>query len=193
MSSPRTNAISPAPSHGTAATFGHGGAPTNGSTLHPPSGGVAPARSVSGASASSRRDTVQPAAPPHVIDGPSGRLLCIADVRGNLSSLNALAREHNAQAIIHTGDFGFYEQASFDRISDRTLRHLVQYSTLISASLRQKLLGNDPSRPGAPPVASVRAQLQAQSASQGTGTLLSELQSFLSGSLAFDVPATSPA
>lgn len=38
---------------------------------------------------------------------------------GNLSSLNALAREHNAQAIIHTGDFGFYEHASFDRISDR--------------------------------------------------------------------------
>ena len=27
---------------------------------------------------------------------------------GKISQLNDLAAEHNAQAIIHTGDFGFY-------------------------------------------------------------------------------------
>jgi len=68
-----------------------------------------------------------------VIDTRGGRILCVADVRGalcldcsccsgygklmqlghfpgKLSTLNALAIEHNAKAIIHTGDFGFYGQ-----------------------------------------------------------------------------------
>lgn len=43
-----------------------------------------------------------------VLDTHHGRLLCIADIRGKLSSLNDLAREVNAKAIIHTGDFGFF-------------------------------------------------------------------------------------
>jgi hypothetical protein len=42
-----------------------------------------------------------------VLDTTQGRLLCIADIRGNISHLNTLAAEANAQAIIHTGDFGF--------------------------------------------------------------------------------------
>ena len=43
-----------------------------------------------------------------VFDTAQGRLLCIADIRGRLSALNDLAREANASAIIHTGDFGFF-------------------------------------------------------------------------------------
>jgi hypothetical protein len=43
-----------------------------------------------------------------VLDTHHGRLLCIADIRGKLSSLNDLAREADAKAIIHTGDFGFF-------------------------------------------------------------------------------------
>ena len=43
-----------------------------------------------------------------VIDAVHGRILCIADVRGRLSSLNDMAIEVGAKAIIHTGDFGFY-------------------------------------------------------------------------------------
>lgn len=42
-----------------------------------------------------------------VLDLTHGRILCIADIRGNISHLNALAAEANADAIIHTGDFGF--------------------------------------------------------------------------------------
>ncbi|KAJ1032854.1 hypothetical protein NDA18_001577 [Ustilago nuda] len=84
--------------------------------------------------------------PPYVIDGPGGRIACIADVRGNLSLFNQVAAETGAQAIIHTGDFGFYDNASLERVSDRTLRHLVQYSTLIGANLRAQLLAVDPPR-----------------------------------------------
>jgi hypothetical protein len=43
-----------------------------------------------------------------VLDTNHGRILCIADIRGRLSALNDLAREVNAKAIIHTGDFGFF-------------------------------------------------------------------------------------
>ena len=41
-------------------------------------------------------------------DTNHGRILCIADIRGRLSALNDLAREANAKAVIHTGDFGFF-------------------------------------------------------------------------------------
>lgn len=43
-----------------------------------------------------------------VLDTHHGRILCIADIRGRLSALNDLARDVNAKAIIHTGDFGFF-------------------------------------------------------------------------------------
>jgi hypothetical protein len=43
-----------------------------------------------------------------ILDTIHGRILCVADIRGRLSALNDLAREANAQAVIHTGDFGFF-------------------------------------------------------------------------------------
>lgn len=43
-----------------------------------------------------------------LIDTVHGRILCVADIRGHFSSLNDLAREENAKAVIHTGDFGFF-------------------------------------------------------------------------------------
>lgn len=57
-----------------------------------------------------------------VFDTVHGRLLCIADIRGRLSALNDLARDANACAIIHTGDFGFFGASlphftSFDAVN----------------------------------------------------------------------------
>ncbi|ORY91733.1 hypothetical protein BCR35DRAFT_260887 [Leucosporidium creatinivorum] len=75
-----------------------------------------------------------------VINSAGGRILCVSDIRGAISTLNTLAAEHNAIAIIHSGDFGFYEPSSLASISDRTLRHLVQYSSLITPQFRSQLL-----------------------------------------------------
>jgi hypothetical protein len=36
------------------------------------------------------------------------KILCVADIRGKLSLLNSMAKDVNAAAVIHTGDFGFY-------------------------------------------------------------------------------------
>lgn len=38
---------------------------------------------------------------------------------GNLRSLNELAKTANADYILHTGDFGFYDHTSLDRIADK--------------------------------------------------------------------------
>lgn len=74
-------------------------------------------QSVSRPASTSTRPAISPAPRnvPHkvntqtkVFDTAQGRLLCIADIRGRLSALNDLAREANAVAIIHTGDFGFF-------------------------------------------------------------------------------------
>lgn len=38
---------------------------------------------------------------------------------GNLRSLNELAKQARADHIIHTGDFGFYDETSLERIADK--------------------------------------------------------------------------
>lgn len=38
---------------------------------------------------------------------------------GNLRSLNELAKQARADHIIHTGDFGFYDDSSLERIADK--------------------------------------------------------------------------
>lgn len=38
---------------------------------------------------------------------------------GNLKSLNDLAQQARANYIIHTGDFGFYDEESLQRIADK--------------------------------------------------------------------------
>ncbi|KAK0549282.1 hypothetical protein OC845_003188 [Tilletia horrida] len=168
-------------------------------TTGPPSSATSagPAPSVSPSTAALQQQ------PPYIISGSFGRILCVADVRGALSSLNTLAEESNAQAIIHTGDFGFYEAASLDRMGDRTLRHLVQYSSLITPAIRTSLgLGGSgvaqASQPGPdstakpsgvpggqaqPTAAALREAIQ-----NHPDPLFSEFPSLLNGKLRLNVP-----
>ncbi|EXJ82716.1 hypothetical protein A1O3_06530 [Capronia epimyces CBS 606.96] len=39
--------------------------------------------------------------------------------KGNLKSLNELAKTARADYILHTGDFGFYDNTSLERIADK--------------------------------------------------------------------------
>ncbi|KAG2070002.1 hypothetical protein BDR04DRAFT_1100665 [Suillus decipiens] len=129
---------------------------------------------------SSTRPAVSPNPRPHVnthtkvLDTTHGRILCIADIRGRLSGLNDLAREANAKAIIHTGDFGFFESNSLDRINDRTLRHLTMYSPLIPSTQRTHFLAPDNTSQA------IRATVDI--------SLLSEFPLLLSGQLKLSVP-----
>ncbi|KAG1787648.1 uncharacterized protein HD556DRAFT_1246452 [Suillus plorans] len=129
---------------------------------------------------SSTRPTVSPNSRPQVnthtkvLDTTHGRILCIADIRGRLSGLNDLAREANAKAIIHTGDFGFFESNSLDRINDRTLRHLTMYSPLIPSTQRTHFLAPDNTSQA------IRATVDI--------SLLSEFPLLLSGQLKLSIP-----
>ncbi|KAE9408097.1 hypothetical protein BT96DRAFT_914096 [Gymnopus androsaceus JB14] len=104
-------------------------------------------------------------------DTVHGRILCIADIRGRLSSINDLARQVNAVAVIHTGDFGFFESNSLSRINDRTLRHLTMYSPLIPNAQRTHLLNT---------ATSLRSTVDI--------SLLSEFPLLLSGNLRLSIP-----
>ncbi|KAG0056575.1 hypothetical protein BGZ83_004357 [Gryganskiella cystojenkinii] len=111
------------------------------------------------------------------INTPAGKVLCVADLRGNLSQLNDLVDQTGAKLIIHCGDFGFYDADSLNKISDRTLKHLVQYSTLIPPALRTRLLQATVTPD------SLRSQIKAS-----TTHILSELPLYLSGQKSFKVP-----
>lgn len=82
-----------------------------------------------------------------VIQQGSARVLCIADVRGNLQSLNQLAADARANYIIHTGDFGFYDDRSLDRIAEKTLKHVAQYSPLLSDNVKRSIAAAPPQPP----------------------------------------------
>lgn len=54
---------------------------------------------------------------------------CSRVIPGNLRQLNDLARNANADYIIHTGDFGFYDDNSLERIAEK-------WVTCITPSIR---------------------------------------------------------
>ncbi|KAL4806398.1 hypothetical protein BDV18DRAFT_152350 [Aspergillus unguis] len=107
-------------------------------------------------------------------NGPT-RILCIADVRGNLKSLNELARQARADHIIHTGDFGFYDDTSLDRIADKTLKHVAQYSPLLPEGVKRAIAST-------PPQQAIKSRFPAEQLP------LSELPMLLDKRLTLDVP-----
>ncbi|KAI9840458.1 MAG: hypothetical protein M1837_001614 [Sclerophora amabilis] len=104
------------------------------------------------------------------------RVLCVADVRGNLRSLNDLAKQARADHIIHTGDFGFYDESSLERIADKTLKHVAQYSPLLSEQMKKTIQSSGPPQP---PLKQRFTPDQVP---------LSELSSFLNNTYSLDIP-----
>ncbi|KAI9840837.1 MAG: hypothetical protein M1838_003884 [Thelocarpon superellum] len=111
-----------------------------------------------------------------IVQSGGVRVLCVADVRGNLRSLNELAKQARADHIIHTGDFGFYDDSSLERIADKTLKHVAQYSPLLSEHVKKQI-----SQPGPPQPPVVQRFPPEQ-------LPLSELPLFLNKTYTLDVP-----
>lgn len=59
---------------------------------------------------------------------------------GNLDAINDMVAATGATAVVHAGDFGFYDKTSVTRLSGRELRACVQYSSSISPSDRTSIL-----------------------------------------------------
>ncbi|MBN1257384.1 MAG: metallophosphoesterase [Planctomycetes bacterium] len=49
------------------------------------------------------------------------RFLLISDTHGKLDIINDLAFQTKADAVIHTGDFGFYNNGSYERLVGQDL------------------------------------------------------------------------
>jgi len=58
------------------------------------------------------------------------RLLLISDTHGRLAVIGELAHRVRADAVIHAGDFGFFDDGSFERLADRELRLHIAHSDL---------------------------------------------------------------
>ncbi|CCH40724.1 hypothetical protein BN7_258 [Wickerhamomyces ciferrii] len=67
------------------------------------------------------------------------RILCIAEIRGNLSLLNDLAENFNADLIIHTGSFGFFDNESISKIHESYLRHIIAFCPLLDSEIVDKV------------------------------------------------------
>ncbi|EGD86680.1 hypothetical protein H112_05186 [Trichophyton rubrum D6] len=110
-----------------------------------------------------------------IIQNGAVRILCIADVRGNLKSLNELAKQARADHIIHTGDFGFYDDSSLERIADKTLKHVAQYSPLLPEPIKRSVAQ-------VPPQQSIKQRFSPEQLP------LSELPLLLNKQMTLDVP-----
>ena len=58
------------------------------------------------------------------------RLLLLSDTHGHLGQIDPLARQARADAVVHAGDFGFYDDDSVDRLESRELFLRVVHSDL---------------------------------------------------------------
>lgn len=63
-------------------------------------------------------------------DKPATRILLLSDTHGALAQVDELAARVGADAVIHAGDFGFYDDASVDRLEARELFLRVIHSIL---------------------------------------------------------------
>lgn len=66
-----------------------------------------------------------------IIEHNGQRILILAEIRGQLSLLNELAKVHSASIIIHTGNFGFFDEDSVNKIHESYLRHIAAFSPLL--------------------------------------------------------------
>jgi predicted phosphodiesterase len=67
------------------------------------------------------------------------RFLLISDTHGKLETINELSASVRADAVIHAGDFGFYDGDSYERLSDRELRLHISLNSDFGQMTRHRL------------------------------------------------------
>ena len=100
------------------------------------------------------------------------KILLITDTHGKLAVINEIAHDNGVDAVIHAGDFGFYDNASVGRLSARELKLHIVHSNIKSEE-KQQILGED---------------LEVQQRYVAEKLPLSDLQHYLEGELKFNVP-----
>lgn len=100
------------------------------------------------------------------------KLLFITDTHGDLKIINNLVAKTGCDAVVHAGDFGFYNEDSYQRVTDRELKLRIVHSSLPPDDKKRVLsFSHDEQREF------VRKKLP-----------LSDLPEFLNGTSIFTVP-----
>lgn len=99
------------------------------------------------------------------------RLLLLSDTHGDLSLINELAKKVNAEAVIHAGDFGFYDKESVHRLSERELHLMLVHSDKVSSEAKRRHYSHSELKKAAIDY-----------------NLLGDFSSFISGEQEFSVP-----
>lgn len=100
------------------------------------------------------------------------RFLLLSDTHGRLGVIHELAERVRADAVIHAGDFGLYDDGSYDRLSHRELRLLLVHSNL-PRDEKNRILGMPP---------------EGQVTAARSHALAGEFQRYIDGSSSFSVP-----
>ena len=74
------------------------------------------------------------------------RFLLLSDTHGKLGVISELAAKVRADAVIHAGDFGFYDEGSYERLSDRELRLHTTHSDMETESQKETSAWEEGSR-----------------------------------------------
>ncbi len=98
----------------------------------------------------------------------STAILIVSSIKGRLSLLNEAAASKNVQAIIHTGDFGFYDEESWRTLPAAELRRAAAARALRDLSLM--------------------TDTQVQEAAREDPSVLSDLHEYTSGRRRLSVP-----
>lgn len=98
--------------------------------------------------------------------GPLQNVMIVSGVEGKWSLLNELAKKNRSRAIIHTGNFGFYDEESLKTISSSAIKGLLHKRGITSGDLSE-------------------VELRTKLLELGS---LSELSSFVHGTKHFQVP-----
>ena len=91
-----------------------------------------------------------------------------------MSEINRLAKQYNAKAVLHVGDFGFYDETSFQRLNFRELSDLVRFSGVLTHAEKGALLRL--------PEYSIRSSVKSKPG------MISEFMEYTSGRQRFNVP-----
>jgi hypothetical protein len=74
------------------------------------------------------------------------KIITVSGIEGKLSLLNVIAKEHNARAVIHTGNFGFYDADSYKSVPIEDLKYALdrelghdEVSRLSEEKIRDKI------------------------------------------------------
>lgn len=72
-----------------------------------------------------------------LVESSGVRILCVAECRGSLSRINDIAEETNADVVVHTGSFGFFDGDSAAKMPARALRTAAAFSPVVPFNTKQ--------------------------------------------------------